>query len=140
MKKIIYIVIGLASIILFSSHKDKPCQDKEVDYLINRIDSVKNWYIIYAERNDTIFRIVSMKHPKEDCYKISIGERYNLSLKWQLANTLSPRGFKIIVQSSLGMVGGANFNPDTDVVLPDREGVAIGLYTTRDLQGLCLVE
>lgn len=128
------------NIVFFTSYTDKPyqCKETENDYCINKIDSIKNWYIIYAMRNDTIFKIVSMKSQEKDCAKISIGNRYNLVLTKRLGNVLSPNGLKLLPMNYLD-IDNNGFDENNDVFVKNEKGV-IGLYTCNDLEGLCLIE
>ncbi|MFV0404831.1 MAG: hypothetical protein ACK5KV_12995 [Bacteroides graminisolvens] len=50
---------------------------------IDEINEVKSFYIIYAQRNDSIFKIVSKKRDKPNNLhkKIKVGESYLLNLR-----------------------------------------------------------
>lgn len=51
-------------------------------YLIKSIDSVNNWYTIYATRNDSSYKIVVRKENQNlECKRIvSVGQFYSLVL------------------------------------------------------------
>jgi hypothetical protein len=134
---VIYIFIVVIGITSLSSYAEKSNSYTDLSYKICKIDSVKNWYIIYAERNDSIFKIVSMKKTENQCEMISVGKRYDLLLRKRLENTLSRYGLKLIVMSSFDIQGGTTFDPDTDVYIEYEKGV-FGLYTCSNLYGLCL--
>jgi len=140
MKKIAYILIVIIGIVIFTGYAEgsNQCKEIEIDYCINKIDSIKNWYIIYAIRNDTIFKIVSMKSQEKGCTKISIGNKYNLILVKRLENVLSPYGLKLLPMNYLD-IKGSKFDENNDVFVEYEKGV-IGLYTCDALKGLCLAE
>ena len=135
MKKVFFLVlITLVMGFLFSFEKmNTNCI--ETSYLVIKIDSINNWYLITASRNDSIFKIVSMKTQVCDCQKISYGKRYNFDLQKRIENVLSKKGMKLIPVNYLD-VSGANFNQDTDDFIPRESGVN-GLYVCKNLKGLC---
>ena len=130
-------------IILLSSHKGRDSSCMQNDYMICKIESVNNWYIIYANRNDSIFKIASLntaylnKTTNKCDSVITIGKRYNLSLQKRLENVLSYRVLKFIVPNYLDVQGGATYNPNTDVFVKYEKG-EFGLYTCKQLEGLCI--
>ena len=142
-KTCIYLLTIISVILLLSSYNEKPTSCKQNDYEICKIDSVKNWYIIYANRNDSTFKIASLniallKKEENKCDSvISIGKRYNLSLQKRLENVLSFNSLQLIVHNYLNVQGGATFNPGTDIFVEYEKG-EFGLYTCRNLEGLCI--
>ncbi|WP_455584679.1 hypothetical protein [Bacteroides sp.] len=60
-------------------------REKTPDYSlkINRINNIKSYYIIYAQRNDSVFKIVSRKQDNSNnsCKKIEVGKSYLLNLR-----------------------------------------------------------
>lgn len=48
-------------------------QRSKSEYLVTKIDSIPKAYIIYVERNDSIFKLVSMKESNNLCTKIIAG-------------------------------------------------------------------
>ena len=145
MKKIgIYLLITISLILLLASNRERVSYCKQNDYMICKIDSVNNWYIIYANRNDSTFKIASLNiailnKTDNNCDSvITIGKRYNLSLQKRLENVLSYRVLKLLpFASSLDIQGGATYNPDTDVFVEYKKG-EFGLYTCKQLEGLCI--
>lgn len=136
MKKIVIYIFIAAGIIFLSANKDKSDLYVESSYEVCKIDSIKNWYIIYAERNDSVFKIVSIKNAVSQCKMISIGEKYNLLLQKRIENVLSSNGLKLMPMNYLG-VQNTSYNEDTDVFIEHEDGV-FGLYTCVNLSGLCL--
>lgn len=62
--------------------------NNDMSYLIKKIDKKHSWYIIYAERNDTLFKIVSHaeKNTRHNYTKIAVGKSYNFELKSKREN------------------------------------------------------
>jgi len=141
-KTCIYLLTIISVILLLSSYNEKPTSCKQNDYEICKIDSVKNWYIIYANRNDSTFKIASLniallKKEENKCDSvISIGKRYNLSLQKRLENVLSFSELTFTSPNYLD-VQGEVYNPNIDFFVKHEEGV-FGLYTCRNLEGLCI--
>lgn len=138
MKRTLIYIFLATGIILLSGYKVKSDLCVESGYEVCRIDSIKNWYIIYAERNDSVFKIVSMKKAESQCNMIFIGERYNLSLQKRIENVLSSNGLKLIPMNYLS-IQNTSYNEDTDVFIEHEDGV-FELYTCVNLSGLCLKE
>lgn len=136
MKKTVINIFIATGIILLSGYIGKSDLCMESGYEVCRIDSIKNWYIIYAERNDSVFKIVSIKKAGCLCKMISIGEKYNLSLQKRFENVLSSNGLKLIPMNYLS-VQNTSYNEDTDVFVEHEDGV-FELYTCVNLSGLCL--
>ena len=112
----------------------------EVAYEVCKIDTVKNWYLVYVSRNDSVFKIASMQTNGGQCEnEVRVGGKYCLTLNKRLENTLSLYGLKLIVTNYLDVKGSTMFNPDTDVFV-GMENDVFGLYTTDNLSGLCYVE
>jgi hypothetical protein len=135
MNQILFFVLFLIMIGLFSSFEKMNNNCVDADYLVIKIDSVKNWYLIDVSRNDSIFKIVSIKTQYCDCSKISLGKRYNFDLERRLENVLSKNGLKVI-PLNYSDVSGVNFDPNTDILIPQEKGIN-GIYVCKNLKGLC---
>lgn len=70
---IIVILLGCGTANLDSSSSN-------VKFKIIRIDSIGNYNLIYAMRNDSIFKIASKKSYKTDCKNIKVNKYYSLNL------------------------------------------------------------
>lgn len=135
MKKVLFLVLFSLVIRLFFSFEKMNTNSVETDYLVIKIDSIKNWYLISASRNDSVFKIVSMKTQVCECQKILNGKRYNFDLQKRMENVLSKNGMKLKPVNYLD-VSGENFDQNTDVFIPRERGVN-GLYVCTNLKGLC---
>jgi hypothetical protein len=135
MRQIAFLIFFFFGIGLSYSFTNKSNDSKKIDYTIIKIDSIKNWYFIYATRNDSVFKIVSIKNKNCKCERISIGKRYHLELQKRLENVLSKDGLKIIPMNYLDESGIA-FDQNTDVFVPHEKGT-FGLYSCKNMEGLC---
>jgi len=106
-------------------------------YRITKIKKEKSIYIIYAQKNDSIFKIFSENSEKDifGCEKIKKGEYYDLNL-----NIIYPVEYYPL----LGIKGSTNF---LDVIftfngvsIPLEEKSHYKLYEAKNLKGLCLIE
>lgn len=120
MKQFAYaFLIGLGAVLL--------TQCKTVNqpvYEIYRIDSVSNFYLIYAKMDTMRYEIVSEKVPSQTCEPIVIGKSYPLILhsKWeQFTNSQQPLEDSLIIQ-------------------PNQEEGFYDLYHASNLKGLCLCD
>jgi hypothetical protein len=51
-------------------------QQPPVGYKVTRIDSVKNLFLIYATRNDSVFKIVSLNQKGVNCIPLKVNGTY----------------------------------------------------------------
>jgi hypothetical protein len=95
-------------------------------YKISKIDSINEVYIIYAIRNDSIFKIVSEKE-NGGCKKIKKGHTYDLECQSLITGV-----------SGKLHIAGVKFNG----TLIKLEGgkVVWDLFYCENLKGLCLVK
>ena len=135
MKQTAFLIFLFLGIVFFSSFTQKSNDCKEIDYTVIKIDSIKNWYLIYATRNDSIFKIVSIKNQNCKCGRISVGNRYRLELQKRLENVLSKEGLKVLPMN-YSDISGIGFDQNTDVFVPYEKGV-FGLYSCKNMNGLC---
>lgn len=105
-------------------------------YLITEIKTINSWYIIYAEKQDTCYKIIVKKDKKEnnDCKKIIIGNCYNLKLHAISENVPKIRGVKISPVNYLDMTCHA-YDEETEICIEPENGI-FDLYYTEDLSGL----
>lgn len=138
MKTLIYLLV---SVILFSSSTTKKVMtvsDNNTNYLIKKIYKKNSWYIIYAERKDTLFKIVSYAENKVDeyCKKIIVGGKYNFELKSKNENAPRIGGIKL---EPVGYTGCYEFDKETTICLEPKRGI-YDLFYTNDLKGICYLK
>lgn len=144
MKTIISISI-LACVIFFSCGKKiyNPVNQTEQNlakndslYEIYKIDSINTFYIVYAKKNGTKFKIVSKKANSARCNKILVGSSYSLKLKSILKQEIK-LGDKTISSSSNLLVTCFTFEENTKIC---REEDITDLHYAENLIGLCFVK
>lgn len=93
---------------------------------IVKIDSIKNVYLIYAKRYDSLIKIVSAKERVSNCEKIVIGGKYELNI------------ISIVYQiASKRHIAGVKFN---DTIIKMEGGSVIwDLFKSDNLKGLCIL-
>lgn len=138
MKNLIYL---LTSVILFScssTKKVKTVSDSNTNYFIKKIDKKHSWYIIYAEKKDTLFKIVSYAESKvdENCKKIVVGGKYDFELKSKKENAPIIGGIKL---DPVGYTGCYEFDKETTICLEPKRGI-YDLFYTNDLKGICYLK
>ena len=131
-KQIIFMVVFLPFMAgnLYSQERDSPDSVINKEFKILKIDSIKNIYVIYAEQNDSVYKILSEKEVICNCQNIELNNTYILSIK-----TKFMRG--VIIQQ----LGGSKYK---GAVIPIREktdgkNVAWNLYLTDDIKGRCYI-
>lgn len=110
-------------------------------YLIDSIDSINNWYTIYATRIDSIFKIVVQKEPEANykCKKIiKVGAWYKLALHSRKNGVLKINGITVNPMNYLD-VQCYTYDDKTAICIEPKRGI-YDLYHTPNLQGLCYVE
>jgi hypothetical protein len=105
-------------------------------YKIVKIDSLRNYYIIYAQRNNSLYKIVSKKAYINDsvCEKIKINLSYSL-----LLNSMSIiNGKRVTPSVSTYEVSAIAVDDSTFIPLDTLSHWE--LYYTNNLSGLCKKE
>ena len=94
-------------------------------YTIYKIDSINNFYLVYATMSKKNFKIVSMKENQEfDCSKIQINGKYLFQLK--------------SIWHSLPHITCLGFNDSTTICL--ERPIINDLFVASNLKGLCIIE
>lgn len=86
MKKLLFLIIAMAFIACSATREiNSPNSDKEIasQFKIKKINWFRNNYIIYAKRNDSLFKIVNDVKDMDVSYrdKIRVGKSYNIDLQ-----------------------------------------------------------
>lgn len=130
-----YIVILI--VLLFSScAKKSTIGIKETGQLrVYKISSINNYHIIYGQRNDSLFKIVSKKEYITNCNSIQKNGSYDLKLHSMIINR-EIGGIKILPQNSM-LVTCFSFDKQTNICIEPKKGI-YDLYFAENLKGLCL--
>jgi len=115
-----------------------PTALSDTRYLIKKIDKKNSWYIIYAERKDTLYKIVSYADNgiNENCKKIVVGRRYDFDLKSKKENAPMIGDVKL---DPVGYTGCYQFDDKTTICLEPKRGI-YDLFYTNNLKGICYLK
>ena len=100
------------------------------DFMIINIDSIENVYVIYAEREDSIFKILSKKENICNCLNLYINETYTLSIRSYFPpEVLKQRLTGIKYENAIIPIKGEK----------DENNVTKDLYLSNDIRSRCYV-
>jgi hypothetical protein len=104
------------------------------NYQVYKIDSINNYYIIYAKSGVKLFKIVSPKFKINQCNKIIVDNVY----KFHLHSMLYVNGHSIIPANQKFEISGWRIDDSTTI---DFEGDSIrDLYYADNVKGLCIIK
>ena len=128
MKKLLLLIIICTS----CSSSNIAEQNKDL-YRVYKISSINNYHLIYAEKQNILYKIVSEKIKGEKCNKIRAGKHYNFILKsmYEVAPVIN--GVKMYSYD----ITCHQFDEDTAIC---REKGIDDLYFADNIKGLCFVE
>lgn len=120
------------------SSMQKATTDGNIGYLIKRIDKKNSWYIIYAKRKDTLYKIISKAGSSDTNCKniIAVGKWYDFVLKSNKQNAPVVGGVKLAPVSYTGCY---QFDSETTICLEPKKGI-YDLFYTDDLKGICYLK
>lgn len=126
-----YILILSAILLASCAPKLKP--SATTSYYVYKVDSINTYYLIYAKKNDSLYKIVSKKESVGGCSEIKEKNSYDFKLKSLLKNRFKNTSFP-------KPMGDANitcftFEDDTQIC---KEKDIFDLYFADNLKGLCL--
>jgi len=112
----------------------------ENSYLIKKIKTKNSWHIIYAQKQDSLYKIVVGKEsiPSADCKKIVVGKYYDLELKSRRENAPEINGVKLQPMNYLD-VECYSYDEKTEICIEPKKGI-YDLHYTDDLKGLCYLK
>lgn len=139
MRAIIYsLVISIFLIMsckpLFKKHQTAIRYNNQ--YYVYKIDSINNYYLVYAEKNDSLFKIISEKTGNENCKIIKKKEYYSFELTSFRDNPPKLNGVSLIPINYLD-VKCFMFNDSTEICF---ERKIHDFHFTKNLKGLCYIE
>ena len=112
--------------------------DRDFSYEVYKIDSINNFYLIYAKKSDSIFKIVSSKTTNTNCESIKLSQKYNFSLHsiWTQPIMI---GNVNVSPSQTPHVTGLRYDDSTTIWIDRAKGI-YDLYSCDNLQGLCYLK
>ena len=103
----------------------KRYKNEVVAYKIYKIDSINTYYLIYARKEDSLYKIVSKKTGIENCNRIEVGKYYDFHLHSSIyGRTIA--GKTILPQNTL-LVNCFSFDDSTNICL-ERDSINDLLY------------
>jgi hypothetical protein len=103
-------------------------------YRVYKIDSINDYYLIYARRGHSIFKIVSKKERTNKCSGIVVDDFY----KFRLHSMMKVNGRSIIPANEIMELSGWRIDNSTTV---NFEGDSIrDLYYGDNIKGLCFIK
>ena len=103
-------------------------------YKVYKIDSVNSYYLVYAKRKDTIYKIVSKKDIMPQCNEIRLGMSYRLELGsiWKQKTVIGNSNVSPSVTLNVNCL---SFDDSTRICL-ERDSIN-DLFYAENLKGLC---
>ena len=114
-------------------------KNKSSLYKITKITKNNNWYEIYSEKQDTLYKIIS-KVPQRNlkqCKKIRVGNYYPLEIKSRWELLAESHGTDLMPVSYL-KIECFNYDESTKICIEIDKGI-YKLYHSQNLKGLCLI-
>ncbi len=131
MKKMRYLFLTLTLLSLTNYSNLKFLKLNGSFYEVYKIDSLNNYYLIYALKNDKRFKIVSIKSDTEKCNNIYVGGYYQFNLTSVYQNL----PFAPVNQTEIYLA----FD-DSTAIRPEPENGVYDLYFGDNIKGLCQVD
>lgn len=129
--KVIFIAIILL-LIAISCSRFNNYYNSNIFFSITKIDSINNYYLIYALKKDTLVKIVSKKDKLKLGEKIKVGNFYNFNLESMAKKTPVVNGIQF---STINDMDVNCFKFDNQTIIC-KESNVYGVYTTNNLIGL----
>lgn len=133
-------ILLLAIVLFFYGCRGTGTNSPEKTYLgnyqVTRIDSIGNYYLIYAFRNDSTFKIVSKKYAVKYCNRILQSNSYFFSLRSSLIDTSIGEG----LYSPKGNLSVNCHGYDNDTTICFEDGCVRDLFYADNIKGLCYID
>ena len=137
MKVLIYSLLFLVVSSCSSSNVLNKEKGNSSAYLIQKIESVNSWYVIYAAKKGNLYKIISGERENQNgkCNKIVIGQYYNFVLHSKRDNPPYIGKVKLQPINYLDIRCYA-YDKETEICIEPEKGIN-DLYYTDNLEGLC---
>jgi hypothetical protein len=109
-------------------------------YLVKRTDQLNDSiFILYATKNDALYKIVSFRYAKSKCDEIKVGEYYLFNLKSLIRppgseSTIDSLGLAVMAQNVDAIMYHDNF------IFLEKDLNIIDVYEATNLDGLKLID
>ena len=125
---IISILVLLICVTFFMNFSIKNKNIIRETYKMVKLDSIDQVYMIYAEKNDSIFKILSKKEQTPNCQTLEVGKLYELDI----VSMFLPEEFHVKMRSS-----GIKFN--NVLIELERDSIVGDLFTSVNIEGKCYI-
>jgi len=105
-------------------------------YKVYKIDSINNYYLVYARKGDSLYKIVSKKMSFENCNRIRINNNYEFRLHSSIYG--SKMAEKTISPQYTLLVTCFSFDDTTNICL-ERDSIN-DLHHAENIKGLCFIK
>ena len=105
-----------------------------INYKVYKIDSINNYYLIYAKKGHDLFKVVSKKERIKMCNSIIVNNVY----EFHLHSILSINGHPIIPANEIMELSG--FMIDHSTVIRFEGDSIRDLYYADNIKGLCFIK
>lgn len=130
----ISIQIYLVLLALLSCNSIK-VSNKHNSFKVSKIEKNANWYVIYAIRNDSLFKIVLEEQNYNKCTKkIQLGKDYFFNIK-SFKSIISESGDKFVSINYIDVPCTAFDEQTTICIEPDKKNY--DLYFIEDIASFC---
>jgi hypothetical protein len=110
----------------------------EIEYKVYKIDSIDNYYLVYAKKEESIYKIVSKKMNIYDCNRIKINSNYPFKLiPFKMDTHRVGDTLKINLPRYEHSLLCYNFDGVTQICV---ERYMSDLYFAENVKGLCLIK
>lgn len=136
MRNLIHTILSTMFLLTFCTKKIAHTINSS-EYTIKEIQKKNSWYIIYAEKRDTLYKIVSKieNNVLGDHEMIRIGFSYNIEIHSYKDSAPSIGGIKV---DPVGFTGCYQFDTKTNICLEPQKGI-YDLYIPSNLKGIYLM-
>jgi hypothetical protein len=134
MKRGLFLLIFINTMVVnhaFSQEERWPVKRGTLDYIVEKIDSVYDYYLVYVSRNNGIntYRLVEKKKIDRLCSSsIIVGNVYSLPIHGMVDN-----------MGVAGYIGGLDFSVEIEkgVFIPNEPEWGYDIYYADEIEGLC---
>jgi hypothetical protein len=131
--KCMRIMIIAAIFISLANCVKKQSVDSRELFTVAKIDSSGNFYLVYAVRNDSTFKIVSKKNIYKECDGIAINKSYPFKLRSSIFTGKVANGQ--ITAMTNDLVECVGYDSVTTICFEDN--CVRDLFSSDNLKGLC---
>jgi len=134
----IFIILFFALFFSCKNSQNIVHKDSKTLFKVIKIDFINTWGIIYATRNDTLFKIVSKidKSYNDSCNQVQKGGYYAFELNSRRDNVPEINGIKLKPVNYLD-IECYGFDEKTNICIEPKKGI-YDLHFAKNLKGLCL--